>query len=343
VTEERGTTPPVIAVTGEALIDLVAGQDGRITARPGGGPFNTARTISRLGLPTAFLGRLSADRFGRLLRATLDADGVTLAVPEPASVPTTLAVADLDPAGSAQYLFYADGTSVPALDYPDLAAALPAGLAALYAGGVALATEPVATSIARLIASDLPPGALLMVDPNCRPEVITDREGYLARLSVILHRADVVKVSVEDLDYLTLGSTAPAAAAAALLGQGPALVLLTDGPHPARAFLPGEVVSADVPAVAVADTVGAGDAFGGAFLAWWLGNGLVRSDLCRADLVREALGAAVEVAALTCARVGAEPPWLTEVAGRAGWRSGGREARGAGAAHGIGQDDNGAA
>jgi fructokinase len=313
---------PVIAVTGEALIDLVAGQDGHITARPGGGPFNTARTIGRLGLSPAFLGRLSADRFGRLLRATLDADGVTLAVPEPASVPTTLAVADVDPAGSARYLFYADRTSVPALEYPALAGALPAGVTALYAGGVALAMEPVATSIARVVASDLPQGALLMVDPNCRPEVITDRPEYLARLSAILRRADVAKVSVEDLDYLTLGNSAPADAARALLGQGPALVLLTDGPRPARAFLRDEVISAEVPAVTVADTVGAGDAFGGAFLAWWLGNGQARSDLGRADLVREALRAAVEVAALTCTRVGAEPPWLADVAGRPGWRVG---------------------
>ena len=78
----------MIAVTGEALIDIVAGQDGRLVARPGGGPFNTARTIGRLGLSPVFLGRLSADRFGRLLRASLDADGVTLAVPSwPASPP----------------------------------------------------------------------------------------------------------------------------------------------------------------------------------------------------------------------------------------------------------------
>jgi fructokinase len=90
----------VIAVTGEALIDLVAGTGGQITARPGGGPFNTARTIGRLGLSPVFLGRLSADRFGRQLRAALDADGVTPAVPEPADAPTTLAVVDRDPRGT---------------------------------------------------------------------------------------------------------------------------------------------------------------------------------------------------------------------------------------------------
>jgi fructokinase len=243
---------------------------------------------------------------------------VTLAVPGPARQPTTLALAEIGPDGSAAYRFYLDGTSATELEYAALARALPRGVTALHAGGLALVAEPIATSIDRLIATDLPPAALLMIDPNCRPVVILDRQAYLARLSRILRRADVVKVSVEDLDYLSPGTPAPDAAAA-LLGQGPALVLLTDGPDPAWAFLSAEVLSAEVPAVPVADTVGAGDAFGGAFLAWWTGRGLTRSDLRRPAPVRGALQAAAEVAALTCTRVGAEPPWLAEVAGRPGW------------------------
>jgi fructokinase len=311
----------MIAVIGEALIDLVADSDGRFAARPGGAGFNTARTIGRLGVTPAFLDRLSGDGFGRLLRSTLDSDGVMLAVPEPTDLPTTVALVDVDVAGVPRYRFYLDGTSAPALEYPALARAVPAGVTALHAGGLALAVEPIATSIDRLIAGDLPPGVLLMVDPNFRPEVITDREGYLARLSRILRRADVVKVSSEDLAYLAPRAAA-SAAAAGLLGQGPALVLLTDGPHPARALLPEAELTAEVPAVRVVDTVGAGDAFGGAFLAWWSGNGLTRSDLHRAGPVREALQAATEAASLTVTRAGAEPPWLAEVRDRPGWRSG---------------------
>jgi fructokinase len=311
----------MIAVTGEALIDLVADSDGRIAARPGGGPSNAARTIGRLGLAPAFLGRLSLDRFGRQLRASLEQDGVTLAVPHLVDAPTTLAVVDVDPGGLPRYRFYLAGTSAPALDYPALAQALPDDVTALLAGGLALVMEPIASSIERLISADLPAATLLMIDPNCRPEVITDRAAYLARLSRILHRADVVKVSVEDLDYLAPGAP-PAAAAAGLLGQGPALVLLTDGPHPAWAFLQGAEVSAEVPPVQVVDTVGAGDAFGGAFLAWWSDSGLTRSDLHQTGPVQDALRAAAEVAALTCTRAGAEPPWLAEVRDRPGWRSG---------------------
>jgi fructokinase len=244
---------------------------------------------------------------------------VTLAVPEPASLPTTLALVDIDAAGVPRYRFYLDATSAPALEYLALAGAVPDGVTALHAGGLALIAEPIATSIDRLVGAGLPPGTLLMIDPNCRPEAITGRRPYLDRLSRLLRRADVVKVSVEDLDYLAPGIPA-ASAAADLLGQGPALVLLTDGPYPARAFLRDEVVSAEVPAVTVADTVGAGDAFGGAFLAWWSRRGLTRADLRQPGPVRGALQAAAEVAALTCTRVGAEPPWLAEVADRPGWR-----------------------
>jgi fructokinase len=311
----------MITVTGEALIDLLIDGDGCPRPRPGGGPFNTARTIGRLGLAPAFLGRLSQDSFGRQLRARLDQDGVTLAVPQLADAPTTLAVVNIDAAGAPRYRFYLAGTSSSALEYPLLTAALPDGMTALHAGTLALVMEPIATSIERLITTDLPPGTLVMIDPNCRPGAITDKPAYQARLSRILRRADVVKVSVEDLGYLYPGATGRAAATG-LLEQGPRLVLVTDGPRPARAFLPGQEMSVDVPAVPVVDTIGAGDAFGGAFLAWWSGNELTKADLLRPGPVRSALQAAAEVASITCTRAGAEPPWLGELTGKPGWGSG---------------------
>jgi fructokinase len=311
----------MITVVGEALIDLVADHDGSVAAQPGGGPFNTARTIARLGLASTFLGRLSADRFGAQLRASLDHDGVTLGVRQLTDAPTTLAAVDVDATGAPRYRFYLAGTSSAALDYPLLSAALPGGVTALHAGTLALVMEPIATSIERLIAGDMPADTLVMIDPNCRPQVITDREAYLARLSRILRRADVVKVSIEDLGYLAPGVPARVAAAG-FLDSGPALVLVTDGPRQARAFLPGQEVSVDVPAVKVVDTIGAGDAFGGAFLAWWSVNELTRADLDRSGPVREAVQAAAEVASLTCTRAGADPPWLAEVTGQPGWPAG---------------------
>src|SRR6516225_9597977 len=118
----------MIAVTGEVLIDLITDSDGCLAPRLGGGPFNTARAIARLGLAVAFLGRLSADRFGRQLQASLEADGVTLTVPGLTDAPTTLAVVDLDPAGSPRFPFYLDAPPAPPWGTRAMAAALPAAL-----------------------------------------------------------------------------------------------------------------------------------------------------------------------------------------------------------------------
>src|SRR5580692_5511311 len=127
----------VIVVAGEVLVDLVPSADGRVDARLGGGPYNTARTLARLGAPTTFFGGLADDRFGRLLRGALDAEGVAIGVPGPSAAPTTLALVDLDQSGVASYAFYLTGTAAADVDYPPLAAAFAAILAEARAAAAA--------------------------------------------------------------------------------------------------------------------------------------------------------------------------------------------------------------
>jgi fructokinase len=311
----------VIAVSGEALIDLVVQPDGQVHARPGGGPYNAARSLARLGAETAFLARLSGDAFGMQLRDRLTEAGVTLPVPGPSDAPTTLALVNVDQEGVASYAFYLNGTATADLNYEQLqvaAAALATRLSAVHVGSLGLIAEPMGTAIERLVGTDIPAGTLVMLDPNCRPDSIEDARAYRARLSAIARRADIIKASTEDLLYLYPGSPAQDAAAA-LRAAGASLVLVTDGPRPAKAFLPGTVLTEEVPAVPVVDTIGAGDAFGGGFLAWWTAHGLGREDLHRAELVQAALIAAVGAAALTCARPGADPPALPEIKARGWW------------------------
>jgi fructokinase len=308
----------MIAVAGEALIDLVAGTGGELDARPGGGPYNAARTMARLGVPTTFLGRLAGDGFGRLLRARLTAEGVTLGLPEPSARPSTLAVAAVDEQGVADYAFYLDGTAAADVSYDALHDALPDGVTALHVGTLGLVMEPVGAAVERLVLTAVPGDALVFLDPNCRPRTVPDAAAYRDRIGAIARRADIVKASVEDLAYLHPGVPAEAAAKA-LLEAGPRLVLVTDGPRLARAFLPEAELACEVPGVSVADTIGAGDAFGGGFLAWWTANGLGAADLNRRELVGQALQTAAAVAALTCARPGADPPALAELRARDWW------------------------
>jgi fructokinase len=305
----------MITVAGEALIDLIVDQAGNVDPRMGGGPFNVARAVARLGQPATFLGRLSGDRFGQLMRADLERNGVRVAVADPSDEPTTLALVDVDPDGVPAYHFYLAETSAAAIGPGE--AILTASAAALHVGTLGLVMEPAGTSIEGL-AVHAPGNVLVMLDPNCRPGAIPSRQAYLDRIGRILRRADVVKVSTEDLAYLFPGQDA-GPAAADLLGRGPACVLVTDGAAPVRALTAGKELQVDVPAAPVVDTVGAGDSFGGAFLAWWTGNGHGRADLADPDLVRAATQASVYASVVTCTRRGAEPPWAYELAGHDGW------------------------
>jgi fructokinase len=154
-----------------------------------------------------------------------------------------------------------------------------------------------------------------MADPNARPSAVRDRTAYLDRLDAIFARADVVKVSTEDLAYLE-PSAEPAEMARTLLGRGPRVVLVTDGGDAARVVTGDRVVEVPVPSVVVVDTVGAGDSFGGAFLAWWAAHGFGREELGDVARVVAATTVAVDVAAVTCTRRGADPPTRADLGER---------------------------
>ena len=106
----------MILVAGESLIDLIVGPDDGVHASPGGGPFNAARTIARLGQPARFLGRFSADPFGQILKGKLAQDGVDLAVPGSIAEPTALAIVALGGLGVPEYWFHVTQTATFELD-----------------------------------------------------------------------------------------------------------------------------------------------------------------------------------------------------------------------------------
>ena len=307
---------PVIVVAGEALIDLLVHPDGRLRAVPGGGPYNTARTIARLGGEVAFLGRLSADRFGGILRDALAGDGVDLTMIEATDAPTTLAIAELDDLGQASYRFHTAETSAPELSLAAVVRALAGRPQAVHLGTLGLVLEPMAAALEAGLAT-AGDGTLVMLDPNCRPLVIRDRATYIARLDRVMRRADVVKVSTDDLAYLARGEEAHVAART-LLERGPMVVLVTDGPRPVAVVTRDGTLELPVPPVQVVDTIGAGDAFGGAFLARWMERRLGRDDLTDRAALIDAITLAIEVASLTCQRPGADPPRRAELGRRSG-------------------------
>src|SRR4051794_7728279 len=308
----RMSDADVILVGGEALYDLVLDASDHLHGHPGGAAFTTARTIGRLGQPVAYLGRLSTDRFGTRLERVLAADGVRLDAVVHTDEPTTLAMAELDETGSARYRFYERATSAPGLTPQAALAALPPAISILHVGTLGLTLEPMATAMEAVV-EELGGRALVMGDPNVRPWVIADADSYRRRLRRVLERADVVKVSEEDLAWLEPERSA-ADAARMMLQGGPRVVLLTRGRDGVQVVTGAGDVHVPAPVVEVVDTIGAGDAFGGGFLAWWRAQDLGRERLADQSAVVAAATFGALVAGRTVARAGASPPYLHEVA-----------------------------
>jgi len=262
-----------------------------------------AVAAARLGIPCTLAAQLGDDDHGTLIRRHVEASAVRVEALPPAA-PTGTATARLGSDGAATYDF--DITWAPQT-MPD-----PEGFAAVHAGSIALALAPGSDRVLELLARARALGTPTTVDPNVRLTITPDVAAVRHVVDRAVRLAWGVKLSDEDVEVLMPGLPAERAVDE-LLAAGPALVALTRGSAP-MLFGSGDArAEVAAPVTRVADTIGAGDTVMGALLAtcWsqgWLG---VRT-LGVEQLI--ALGeVAVEAAAITCSRPGADPPWLAEM------------------------------
>ena len=301
---------PAVVVAGDALIDLTPTRTVRghlaYEPHPGGSCLNVAVGLGRLGVPTAFLARLSSDAFGEMLRAQLADSGVHPTYVVDTDDLTTLAAVNLS-GGQPTYTFHAENAADRGL-LPEHLSPLPAD-AALHVGSIALMLEPVASTLEWLLLREAG-RRVVSLDPNVRPGLISDRVMYLDRFEGWLRLVDIVKVSEEDLAWL-YPHLPQEEVIAAWHAAGVALVVVTQGEHGAVASTPLGSTSCMAPPVRVVDTVGAGDAFMSGALAHLHERGLLSRDALRTletPALSELLRVACLVAANTCTRAGADPP-----------------------------------
>lgn len=308
----------MILCCGEALIDMIptatrAGPDGFVP-HCGGAVFNTAIALGRLGVQTGMLTGVSNDVFGQQLVDGLKSSHVDVSHVIPAERPITLAFVRLVE-GHATYDFYDENSAGRMLTAEDMPA-LTDEVTALYFGGISLACEPGADAYAALL--DRSAGSrAVMLDPNVRPGFIRDIDRYRQRLDRMLALSDIVKVSDEDLNWLTPEPLSLREKVDRLLEKGPSLVILTRGGEGATGFLAnGEEVQVPALKAQITDTVGAGDTFNAGVLAKLSELGqLHKSGLAALSpgLLRETLSHGARVAAITVSRAGANPPWAGEL------------------------------
>ncbi len=319
----------MFVVGGESLIDLkaevamgdgtLAGRDsdGQIvmTAHAGGSPYNCAIALAKLGNPTGFLCPISADAFGDYLLGPLHEAGVTPLLSERVEEYTTLAVVNFDANNNARYGFYraADG----AVDAAKAIAALPERVDLYQVGGFCPIEPDEAAIWLEVVASAMAKGATISIDPNVRPSLVADFEGYKARLGRFLDLAHVIKVSEEDLEALDAGSSIEQHAEAFLARPNCELVVVTLGEKGSHAFTRSGKAQAAIHAPPVfGDTVGAGDSLMAGILSWLHERGLLKPGRL-AQLGEGALGDMLAfgavVAGINCGRKGCKPPSRAEV------------------------------
>ena len=306
----------MILCCGEALIDMlprtsVAGE-ACFAPYAGGAVFNTAIALGRLGAAAGFFSGLSTDLMGEILVDTLAASKVDTSLAARSARPTTMAFVKLVN-GQASYAFYDENTAGRMLSVADLPQ-LPTGVSALFFGGISLVNDPAASTYEALQARE-GMARVTMIDPNIRPGFVTDEKTYRARIGRMMGRADIVKLSDDDLHWL-MGAGDLVGLSRAILATGPKVVFITEGAKGARAVTATQVVFVAAKAVAVADTVGAGDTFNaGALAALESAKALTKNGISRLsdDVLQAALSLGTRAAAVTVSRAGANPPWAHEL------------------------------
>ncbi|CAM8223772.1 MULTISPECIES: aminoimidazole riboside kinase [Enterobacter] len=249
-----------IWVLGDAVVDLLPDGEGRLLQCPGGAPANVAVGIARLGGQSAFIGRVGDDPFGRFMSKTLADERVDVKHMrlDPAHRTSTVVV-DLDDHGERSFTFMVRPSADLFLETADL----PTFSAGewLHVCSIALSAEPSRSATFEAMAAIREAGGYVSFDPNIRPDLWPDENELRRCLEQALQSADVVKLSVEELAFLT-GDVPVSVGLDVLMARCPArLVLVTQGKEGVIAWHDGTVKHYPATPVQCVDTTGAGDAF----------------------------------------------------------------------------------
>jgi fructokinase len=314
----------VILCVGEAVIDLlqtdIAGTGQAFLPIPGGCAYNTSIAIGRLGVPVSFLGRISKNFFGDMQVKRLLENNVNDTLLIRCEQNPVLSFIRIEEGKEPQYAFYEEGTSDRALSPEELPEKLPENANCVVFGSISIVMEPIGSTIETFILEKAR-GIVTAFDPNIRPFIIKDRDAYVRRFKKLSRASDIVKISLEDYEYIDANS-GPQEALENLINMGTKLAIITLGPKGAQAMLhrnDGTVSNAFAPGIkipSIVDTVGAGDTFHGAFLAWLEQRGKLShnaiNNLSENDLLN-ALVFANNAAAFVCGRHGCEPPYKEQI------------------------------
>ena len=279
-----------VAALGELLIDftcLSTDADGYPTmaAHPGGAPANYLAALTKFGAKTAMIGKVGSDAFGRLLIKTLKGAGIdTRGMLVSDDVFTTLAFVTLDDSGDREFSFARKPGADTQFRFDEIDLSVIDASKVLHFGTLSMTNEPARDATYKAVEYAAGHGKLINFDPNLRKPLWNDLDEAKRQMLWGLRHADIVKISDEETEFLF--SLAPEEAAKHIIDSfGVRLVYVTCGAE--GCFYRTKTASGFVKAlsgIAVKDTTGAGDIFGGSAMYGLLRAGGVPEKLTAEEL-----------------------------------------------------------
>ncbi len=310
---------------GELLIDFVAQEMGLTVGdasgfikAPGGAPANVAAAVARLGYPSAFMGQVGDDPFGRHLAGVLVAAGVNIdGLTYSTAARTALAFVSNTADGDRSFMFYRHPSADMLMAPQDVKTAVIDAHSAFHYGSITLIHEPAKSALLMALDHAVAAGKFISYDPNLRLPLWESAAAAKAGMWTGLDYANLLKISAEELAFMTGGADV-----APLWRERMELICVTYGAGGAVIHLrDGSCIKRAGYAVQARDTTGAGDAFVAAMLTGILAQ---RGDY--AAHLPEILDFANAVGALTCLKEGAIPALPSKTEARAFLAARGRKA-----------------
>lgn len=313
----NGVSGGLIVSFGEMLIDFVPTVSGVSLAEapgflkaPGGAPANVAIAVTRLGGKSAFVGKLGDDEFGHMLAGILKENGVIGdGINFDQGARTALAFVTLRADGEREFMFYRNPSADMLLKPEELNLELIRSAKVFHYGSISLIVEPCRSAHMKAMQVAKDAGALLSYDPNLRLPLWPSPEVAREQIMSIWEKADLIKVSDVELEFLTGSDKIDDASAMSLWHANLKLLLVTLGEKGCKYYTKNFCGTVEAFHVNTVDTTGAGDSFVGALLCKLVDDHSLIEDEHR---LREALRFANACGAITTTKKGAIPALPTE-------------------------------
>ena len=308
---------------GDALFDLFVDSDPEkndiaLSGVVGGSPLNVAIGLARLGHHSQFFTKISSDPFGQRMKRHLSENNLDTTLCVDTDQNTTLAIVEKQHDGSAKYVFYTDNTADATISAADLPAAIPSETQVIHLASYSTVLSETGPALQALVARESAHRAI-SYDPNLRLMVEPNLDLWKKAFQAIGQHAFVIKASDEDVDAL-MGPGKHDEFLESCIGMGAQVAFLTRGPDGAIGYdATGQRVELPGVSVKVEDTVGAGDTFHTAVLHWLVTHKHVgeikngRTQLNGELDLKACVQFALQAAAITCTRRGADLPTLKDI------------------------------